>query len=110
MTSNEEVAITDLINRLRGRYEVGPKLTNGEPEFGHRQFDPNFIAPIQLEAAETIEHLRKELRMAKGAVSSLSQAFMHLRKAEMKLRDQIELMRIEAEEREEMNEMGKVAP
>lgn len=27
-----------------------------------------------------------------------------------KLRDQIELMQIEAEEREEMNEMGKVAP
>jgi hypothetical protein len=44
-----------LVNRLRGKYAIGPHLPNGEPEFGWRQFES---PPIQHEAAEEIERLR----------------------------------------------------
>jgi hypothetical protein len=48
----------DLVNRLRGRYAMGPHLPNGQPEFGWRQFE---APPIQHEAAAEIERLRKGL-------------------------------------------------
>lgn len=45
-----------LTDRLRGRYANGPTLENGEPEFGWRQFPSS---PIQIEAANEIERLRR---------------------------------------------------
>lgn len=47
-----------LVDRLRGRYANGPTLTNGEPEFGWREFQ---TPPIQHEAADEIERLRAAL-------------------------------------------------
>lgn len=53
------VEISDrLVDRLRGRYAVGPMLPSGEPEFGWRQHD---VAPIQKIAADRIERLEKTL-------------------------------------------------
>lgn len=57
----------DIVNRLRGKYPCGPRLPNGEPEFGWREFDPDALAhllkkpsAIMGEAADEIERLRKE--------------------------------------------------
>ena len=50
--------MADLVNRLRGKYAMGPQLPNGEPEFGWRQFK---APPIQQEAADEIERLRGAL-------------------------------------------------
>lgn len=67
----------DITDRLRGRYPVGPKLPNGEPEFGWREH-ATIIAmqegserdsaavrvqrmPIMEEAAKEIERLRAAL-------------------------------------------------
>jgi len=50
--------MTDIVDRLRGRYSICPHLPNGEPEFGWRQFQ---ATPINLEAADEIEKLRKAL-------------------------------------------------
>lgn len=47
-----------LIDRLRGKYAVGPHLPNGNPEFGWRQFQ---APPIQHEAADKIEALEAEI-------------------------------------------------
>lgn len=47
-----------LVDRLRGKYAVGPHLPNGNPEFGWRQFQ---APPIQHEAAERIEALEFEV-------------------------------------------------
>lgn len=44
-----------LVNRLRGRYPIGPHLPNGDPEFGWRQFE---ATPINKEAADYIEAQR----------------------------------------------------
>jgi hypothetical protein len=51
---------TDIVDRLRGRYAMGPHLPNGNPEFGWRQFD---ATPINLEAADYIEMLRARLEL-----------------------------------------------
>jgi hypothetical protein len=48
----------DIVDRLRGRYSMGPILPSGEPEFGWRQFDG--LPPINAEAADEIERLRAE--------------------------------------------------
>ena len=53
-----------LVDRLRGRYAVGPTLPNGEPEFGWRQHDG--LPPIQKEAADEIERLTKQLVTARA--------------------------------------------
>lgn len=50
----------DIVDRLRGRYSMGPHLPNGKPEFGFRQFE---APPIQHEAAAEIERLRLEVKM-----------------------------------------------
>lgn len=52
---------TDIVDRLRGQYAVGPHLPNGQPEFGIRQFQST---PINREAAEYIEMLRARLELA----------------------------------------------
>lgn len=44
----------DLINRLRGRYPIGPDGVYGERDFS------DFIPPISLEAADTIEKLAEQ--------------------------------------------------
>ena len=54
-TPGEKAMVGDLVDRLRGRYPMGPHLPNGEPEFGWRQFG---ATPINLEAADEIEKLR----------------------------------------------------
>jgi len=63
----------DIVKRLRGQYPVGPMLSNGEPEFGYREYvgilvDPLKIyngwhpaLPIMEEAAVEIETLRADL-------------------------------------------------
>lgn len=51
-----------LVDRLRGKYAVGPTLENGEPEFGWVQNKP--IA-IQVEAAAEIERLQALLEDAR---------------------------------------------
>lgn len=57
---NKTVEISSkLVDRLRGRYAVGPMLPSGEPEFGWRQFDG--LPPIQAEAAAEIERLQTTL-------------------------------------------------
>ncbi len=56
----KDVQISDrLVDRLRGRYASGPHLSNGNPEFGWRQFQ---APPIQHEAADRIEALETALR------------------------------------------------
>lgn len=56
---NKNVEVHDgLIDRLRGRYGIGPIMENGEPEFGWRQFE---TSPIQHEAADRIEKLERDL-------------------------------------------------
>lgn len=52
---NKSVEVSSrLVDRLRGRYAVGPTLPNGEPEFGWSQYE---VTPIMLEAATSIEQL-----------------------------------------------------
>lgn len=53
--------MTDIVKRLRGQYEMGPHLPNGQPEFGIRQFE---TTPINREAADYIENLRAQLELA----------------------------------------------
>lgn len=53
----KDVQVSDgLVDRLRGKYAIGPTLPNGEPEFGWREFD---TPPIQRVAADEIERLQK---------------------------------------------------
>jgi hypothetical protein len=55
----KDVQVSDrLTDRLRGKYASGPRLPNGNPEFGWRQFQ---APPIQHEAAARIEALEAEL-------------------------------------------------
>ncbi len=58
----------DVVQRLRGRYPVGPHLPNGDPEFGWRQFQ---ATPINLEAALVIEELRTMLAASEEVVRQL---------------------------------------
>ncbi|WP_243368902.1 hypothetical protein [Microvirga solisilvae] len=53
----------DIVDRLEGRYAIGPTLPNGEPEFGWRQHEPT---PINLEAAKVIRALRAALSSHEG--------------------------------------------
>ena len=48
--------MSDLVNRLRGQYSVGP-----DGVYGTRSF-ADFIPPISLEAASRIEALESQLR------------------------------------------------
>jgi hypothetical protein len=57
--TGKDVQISDnLVDRLRGKYAVGPTLPNGEPEFGWRYHE---TPPIQHEAADLIERLERAL-------------------------------------------------
>lgn len=60
-----------LVNRLRGKYAIGPTLTNGEPEFGWRQMGPAVL--IQDEAAAEIERLRAALAEARDLLLEIKQ-------------------------------------
>lgn len=56
---NKEVQVSSNLNdRLRGKYAVGPILESGEPEFGWREFK---TPPVQHEAAEHIDRLHAAL-------------------------------------------------
>jgi hypothetical protein len=58
----KDVQISDrLVDRLRGKYAIGPHLPNGNPEFGWRQFQ---APPIQHDAAARIEELETACRIA----------------------------------------------
>ena len=57
----EPQAVGDIVDRLRGKYPVGPLMPNGEPEFGWRQFPAKFLPPLHFEAADEIEKLRESL-------------------------------------------------
>ena len=52
---------TRLVDRLRGRYALGPTMENGEPEFGWRQMP---TVPVQVEAAKCIDDMKNQLRAA----------------------------------------------
>lgn len=56
----------DICDRLIGRYPVGP-VTDGEPEFGWRQFDN--IPAIQIEAADEIKRLRRIESLARELIT-----------------------------------------
>jgi len=63
---NKQVEISSaLVDRLRGKYAVGPTLENGEPEFGWRQHE---TPPIQHEAALEIMRLRAEAEILKDII------------------------------------------
>lgn len=66
--TDQAEARASLVNRLRGRYPVGPTLPSGEPEFGWLQFDTSALPAIHAEAADEIERLRAELEEAYHAV------------------------------------------
>lgn len=54
---NKTVQVSDdLVDRLRGKYAIGPTMPNGEPEFGWSNYP---APPIQLEAAAEINNLRQ---------------------------------------------------
>lgn len=53
----------NLVDRLRGKYAVGPMQPNGEPEFGWRQLE---TSPVQHEAAAEIEKLRADLNLCRA--------------------------------------------
>jgi hypothetical protein len=57
--------IEALVDRLEGRYPIGPHLPNGNPEFGWRQFE---ATPINIEAAAALRFLLKEQRAAEAAL------------------------------------------
>lgn len=72
---SEKAMEGDIVDRLRGRYPCGPRLPNGEPEFGWREFDPDSLAHllkkpsgIMREAADEIERLRKENADLRSAI------------------------------------------
>ncbi len=54
-----------LVDRLRGRYAVGPSMPDGQPEFGWRNHQ---TPPIQHEAAAEIERLTDIIRRAVPAI------------------------------------------
>lgn len=58
----------NLLDRLHGRYPMGPIMPDGEPEFGFRQFE---TTPIQREAAYAIERLTAELKEAREEIKRL---------------------------------------
>lgn len=63
----EEAMKADIVDRLRGRVAVGPMMANGEPEFGYREFANPYTPngknpPVQLDAADEIEELRRHIR------------------------------------------------
>lgn len=66
--------MSDLIHRLRCKYPVGPIGADGEPEFGWRDFSGPapagmmLPAPINLEAADEIERLQKEVEDMRAIV------------------------------------------
>lgn len=57
-TSKDAVISNRLVDRLRGKYAVGPTMQNGEPEFGWQQHE---TPPIQYEAADLIERQALEI-------------------------------------------------
>lgn len=61
-TCSHQSDIPGLINRLRGKYSMGPHLPNGDPEFGWRQFQ---ATPINLEAANALEAQRHKIAALK---------------------------------------------
>jgi hypothetical protein len=65
-----------LVDRLRGRYAVGPTMPNGEPEFGWRQHE---VPPIQKEAAAVIERLHKLYALAVEGRSQFREALREAR-------------------------------
>ena len=40
-----DAMVGDIVDRLRGRYPIGPKLANGQPEFGWK--DEPYLLGIQ---------------------------------------------------------------
>lgn len=53
--------MSDITNRLRGKYPLGPIGEDGEPEFGWRQFDRTTLPPIHGEAADEIDRLNRRI-------------------------------------------------
>ena len=72
MTNPRPRAVYKLTDRLRGKYEVGPHLPNGEPEFGWRQFE---TPQIQHEAADEIERLQSENERLIEALNPFSELY-----------------------------------
>mgnify|MGYP005831430683 CR=1 FL=1 len=76
MTDKNEAV--DLRDRLRGKYAKGPRLANGEPEFGYSVFermpDGKEFPAIHGEAADMIESLISELTRLQAEVEGLRKA------------------------------------
>lgn len=61
----EESGSDTLVDRLRGKYKIGP-----DGEFGTRNFG-DFVAPISLEAATRIEELEEKLKESRNDIIEL---------------------------------------
>lgn len=78
-----KVVPNKISERLRGRYAVGPRLPNGEPEFGFREFKMEpcdkcaqlFPSPLDIEAAEYIDDLEARLSYLKRNPSGAAHLF-----------------------------------
>ena len=69
--------MTDLIERLRGEYAMGPHLPNGSPEFGFRQFETTSIckeavAEIERQAARIAELETKMIGVMAALAAAVS--------------------------------------
>lgn len=73
-----------LVDRLRGRYAMGPMMTDGEPEFGWREFK---TPPVQHEAAVEIERLQSDWRVQQQRASTLAAENDRLRSALIQIED-----------------------
>ena len=62
--SDDRIFGNDITERLRGKYPIGPRGADGEPEFGWRCFA---TPPIQHEAADEIESLRTRIEELEAA-------------------------------------------
>jgi hypothetical protein len=66
--------VSNLVDRLRGKYPVGPTVGDCEPEFGYRYFEG--LPPINAEAADEIERLAAEVSKYKEAYAVCARALV----------------------------------
>jgi uncharacterized small protein (DUF1192 family) len=78
--------MSDIVERLRGKYPNGPIMENGKPEFGYRYFENR--PPIQEEAAQAITALTAEITRLNQEIDALHAEIGH-KKASVVDRDAV---------------------
>lgn len=63
--------MSDLKERLRGIYPVGPIADDGTAEFGTRSFS-QFISPIQIEAADALDAKDARIEQLEAALRQIA--------------------------------------